>query len=90
MIHAFGLGDLAVFVGMTLLDHRHQGHLAVVVDQREACQHVGRQFRHRRGETEVAALGRQALGEGLQHLRVIRVDRADRVLATARSGQTCS
>ena len=73
----------AVGVHRFFLDHGAQRHLAVVVDQGETRQHRRRQLGHAGDEAEVARFGRQPFHEGLQRLRVVRVDGSHRVFAAA-------
>ena len=74
---------MAVGACRALLVDGHQCHFTVVVDQREARQHAGRQLCHGRNKAVVAALRRQLLHQRLQHLRIARMDGAHRVFTAS-------
>ena len=80
---AFGVAQAAVFEHGALAVYGHQRHVAVVVDEREARQHRGRQLDDARGKAHIAALGRGFAHQALQHLCVAGVDGAHPVFAAA-------
>nr|GEU28543.1 hypothetical protein [Tanacetum cinerariifolium] len=81
--HTFGLDEAAVRARRAQRLHGHQRHFAVVVDQRVLGQHRHRQFAQRRCKAVVARFFRQPAHEVLQHGRVVRLHRAQRVQAGA-------